>query len=372
MFASGIGGGGFLVTRLANGTSKTFNFRERAPAAAHRDIYKDNYEAAKFGGLSIGVPGELHGLATAHQYYGVLPWHRLWEPSVEISIRGFPVTPVFEKIMAPHVDFFKANRHDGWDFLFNKETGEIVKAGDTITRPEFARTLSTIAGRSVTDVSDYSGVHDFYNGDIAAQIVATVNSTGGIMTQADLASYFTSVESTVSTSFHGYTVETCAPPCSGQVLLEGLNIVEGLPIFESGEAVTYHYMVEAMKWLSAGRTELGDPTDPVVQSNEHRVKELLTKKWAEEVRKNISESTTYGWEHYRPSYEPNRVHGTSHIEAVDKEGNAASLTTTVNLYWGSQVADKVTGIIFNDQMDDFVSAPRSYKLITRIYFADGL
>ncbi|TGZ79661.1 hypothetical protein EX30DRAFT_308574 [Ascodesmis nigricans] len=369
MFASGIGGGGFMVTRLANGTSKSFNFRERAPVAAHRDMFEHDYEAAKHGGLAIGVPGELHGLATAHQYYGQIPWHRLWEPSVNISRRGFPVTPVFAKIMAAHADFFKTHSSDGWDFLLNSKTGELLKTGDTITRPNFANTLSTIAGHKSTNTSDYSGVTSFYNGALSESLITAITASNGIITPSDLADYFTEVTDTVSTTFHNHIVETCPPPCSGQVLLEGLNIVEELPIFDPTDPLTHHYIVEAMKWLSAGRTELGDPSDAVVQANSNRIKELMSKDWAEEVRRNISESTTYGWEHYKPSYEPNEVHGTSHIEAVDQWGNAASLTTTVNLYWGAMVVDKHTGVIFNNQMDDFSipNHPNSFDLSPSLY-----
>lgn len=114
-----------------------------------------------------------------------------------------------------------------------------------------------------------------------------------------------------------------------------------------------------MKWLSAGRTELGDPTDPVVAANLPRIQELTSKSYASAVRANISNDHTYSWEHYNPAYEPNDPKGTSHLSVLDKDGNAAALTTTVNLYWGAKLHDPVTGIVLNSQMDDFSIPGRS-------------
>ncbi|KAI5781204.1 gamma-glutamyltranspeptidase [Geopyxis carbonaria] len=355
MFASGVGGGGFLVVRMSDGESTTFNFREMAPGAAHRDMYEHDYEAAKRGGLAVGVPGELHGLMTAHQHYGAHPWHELWAPSIDVATRGFQVSATFKRIMGGSEAFFEQNRPD-WDFLFHNETEALVTVGDTIRRPEYAHTLAKIAGDGSGD--GYGGVHDFYNGSMAAEFVATVQAAGGIITLADMANYFTAVTNTSRTVFHGHEVVTCPPPCSGHVLLEGLNIVEGLPMSDPHTLLPHHYLVEAMKHLSAGRTELGDPADPVVAANAARIAELISKPYAAALRANISAHTTYPWRHYNPRYGPNDPHGTSHISAIDAHGNAAALTTTVNLYWGARLHTP-GGVIPNSQMDDFSLPGRS-------------
>jgi len=166
----------------------------------------------------------------------------------------------------------------------------------------------------------------------------------------------------------GQEILTCQPPCSGPVLIEGLNIAEGLDMSNDESGLTTHRVIETMKWLSAGRTELGDPLDETA-SNIARVTQLQSKEFAGLVRRNISDSRTYGWQHYNPSYEFKESHGTSHMSILDADGMAVAITSTVNLSFGAKICDPETGIVLNDQMDDF-SIPgtdNAFKLQPSVY-----
>jgi gamma-glutamyltranspeptidase len=295
--------------------------------------------------------------------FGALPWRDVWAPSIKLNTEGFHVTPTLERIMLKEEQFFYDNRQD-WPFLFSSSTGNLVTTGDVIKRPAYAQTLSKIANGN-----NYSGVADFYNGTLAAQLSSVIRAADGIVTEPDFSAYYTVVSDTVNTTFMGNEVITCPPPCSGIVMLEGLNIAELLPMSDPATAGSHHYLVEVMKWLSAGRTELGDPFDSIVSDNAFRIAELNTKAYAEAVRANISASRTYSWQHYNPAYEPNDPKGTSHLSVIDSAGNAVALTTTVNLYWGAKIHDPITGVVLNSEMDDFSIPGRSnaYNLEPSVY-----
>ena len=311
----------------------------------------------------MAVPGEVSGFSAAHQMFGALPWKDVWEPAIRLNTDGFRVTPTLERIMLQSEQFFYDNPQD-WAFLFSETTGKLVTAGDIIKRPAYSKTLAKIAyGDS------YAGVEDFYNGTLAARLASVIQAAGGIVTESDFSAYHTVVSETVNTTFMGSSVITCPAPCSGPAMLEGLNIAEGLPMRNPADPASHHYLVEVMKWLSAGRTELGDPTDPIVSANAARIAELTTKTYAGAVRANISASTTYSYQHYHPAYAPNTPHGTSHLSVIDKSGNAVGLTTTVNLYWGAKVHDPRTGVVLNSEMDDFSIPGRdnAYRLHPSVY-----
>ncbi|KAF8423563.1 gamma-glutamyltranspeptidase [Tirmania nivea] len=359
MFASGIGGGGFAVVRLAGGESKSFNFREMAPKAAHRDMYNDNPSLAQRGGLAFAIPGEINGFWRLHQKYGSLPWKELWKPAIKLNKNGFRVTETLATRIAAEKAYFEEHR-DEWEFLFSKKSGSLLVEGEVMKRPALAKTLKAIAGKG--------GLETFYKGWIAESLVRAAREVGGVVTKEDFGEFFTVVEEAVGVRAFGREFVTCGTPCSGPVLIEALNIAEGLNVTDPSDPVTIHRMIETMKWISAGRTELGDPTDTEV-FNAPRVCQLMTHDFAESVRQNISDSTTYPWQHYNPSYEPTEPKGTSHINVLDQFGNAVSLTTTVNLYWGALVHDTNTGIVLNSEMDDFSIPGRSnwYNLAPSIY-----
>lgn len=332
------------------------------PSVSLTNIFPVDAKLAQVGGLAVAVPGEVHGFSAAHRMFGSLPWKDVWAPSIKLNTEGFKVTQTLQRIMLKEEKYFYENPQD-WPFLFS-ESGSLLVAGQTMKRPAYAQTLAKIAAGT-----DYAGVHDFYNGTIGCQLAKVVQAAGGILTDSDFSQYHSVVTDTVNTTFMGNEVITCPQPCSGPVLLEGLNIAELLPMRSSQNAISFHYLVEVMKWLSAGRTELGDPYDAIVAGNSLRISELGSKDYAEAVRANISADTTYSYEHYNPAYEPNDPHGTSHLSVIDKDGNAVGLTTTVNLYWGARLHDPVTGVVLNSEMDDFSIPGRSnaYRLQPSVY-----
>ncbi|RPA78952.1 gamma-glutamyltranspeptidase [Ascobolus immersus RN42] len=359
-FASGIGGGGFMVYRGADGESKSFNFREAAPKAAFREMYHGEPLLAQVGGLAFGVPGEVDGFWKAHKLYGNLPWKDLWLPSIALAEKGFVIQPELGRQIKKQEEFFLENLED-WKFLESPyEAGRVIREGELLRRPVLAKTLRKIA--------EDNGVEEFYRGSIAESLSSYAQKHGGIVTKDDFAQYKTIVTEPLTSTFLGKEIVTCPPPCSGAVLIEALHIAEISHLSNASNPVESHRVVEMMKWMSAGRTELGDPTDTDVD-NMDRVAELQSKEYARAVYQNISDDRTYDWKHYNPSYEANDPKGTSHLSVLDKDGNAVALTTTVNLYWGAKLHDPNTGIVLNSEMDDFSIPGRSnaYDLKPSIY-----
>ncbi|CAG8553683.1 12050_t:CDS:10 [Funneliformis mosseae] len=356
-FSAGIGGGGFMIIRGSDGTSETIDFREIAPAAANNSMFKDDPELAKYGGLSVGVPflewkshiksRVLHCSSTDLMFYldvrylnvnlnnfryGKLPWKRLFEPSIKLSRDGFKIpfelskhlegTPDLAAIYAPN--------------------GILLGEGDLLKRLNFSKTLELIAN---------NGSDVFYKGSIADSIIKSIQSTGGIMTHEDLATFKPIISKPIQGYYHGRKVMTLNTPSGGPVLLSMLNILEGYRLSREGlDGKNLHRIIETLKFGFAMRTEMGDP---LFTNNLERIEEIMTKDFAAKIRKNISDSITFEPSYYNPIYDVLEDHGTTHVSVVDKYNQAVSLTSTVNLIWGSRVLDSETGILLNDQMDDF-------------------
>lgn len=228
---------------------------------------------ARVGGLAVAIPGEVHGYATAHARSGRIPWREIWQPSIDLARGGFHVTPTLAEMIAKHAPFFQQYREE-WGYLFHRDTGELLQAGELMKREAYARTLEVIAGRGeYTRGGVYSGVKQFYNGSIAGQLVEVANRHGGILTTEDFSKYFTIVEDTLKTDFYGREVITGPPPCryvslvwrarcvaeaflielvgcSGVVLIEGLNIAEKLDMNDPDKPLSYHYLVEYAFFVS--------------------------------------------------------------------------------------------------------------------------
>ena len=351
-----------MVVRHPNSTSKVFNFREMAPAGASKDMYDSDPILSLFGGLAVGVPGEIAGYGEASRMFGKLPWKRLFQESIKMMRDGVRVPPELGNRIQRFGNFMK-NDPD-WKFLY--PNGTLLRHNDVLYRKEFAQTLETIAEE---------GPGAFYNGSISKSIVEYIRKRGGIVTEEDLGNYTVRIEDTIHGWYHGREVITCGAPCSGPALLTALNILEGFELGKKGHMVPQevHLLVEAMKCTSineylmidaaAARTELGDPFDEIAY-RPARIAELTSKEFAAQLRANISLHQTYPWQHYNPKYDLPRNHGTSHISVIDKDGMTVSLTSTINLIWGSQLHDPVTGIILNDEMDDFsqVNNPNAFRL----------
>ncbi|KAJ2866207.1 hypothetical protein FB639_005040, partial [Coemansia asiatica] len=340
--SSGIGGGGFMLVRPSDASEPPvlFDFRETAGSTAAEDMFANNITLAQVGGLSVGVPGEIAGLYRAHSRFGKLPWRRLFEPTIKIAREGYALSQLVHsqlKLIEKHV-----LSSAGFNTTYTDGHGNLLNPGDIVRRPELADTLEEVATH---------GASAFYSGRIADSLVRTVQENGGILTKQDFANYQAVERKPLETFYHGQRVITGSPPTSGSILLNMLNIVEGYPLALEGQsAVNYHRIVEAMKFGAALRTTLGDPSFVDVSAN---VSKHTSKQFASEIRANISDTQTFGYKHYSPDYDILNNHGTTHLSVLDSSDMAVAVTSTINLEFGSRIMDPKTGIILNDEMDDF-------------------
>ncbi|KAL8950941.1 MAG: hypothetical protein Q9222_003063 [Ikaeria aurantiellina] len=356
MYHSGIGGGGFAMIRSSNGTYDTVDFRETAPAAANMDMFKDRVEASLHGGLASAVPGQLAGLDYIHSRYGKLPWSEVIMPSVAIARNGFTVSGDLWKAMGlpkahdrrrhakPIFDHSFLTDDPAWaaDFAPN---GTRVGLGDVMTRQRYADTLEEIAT---------NGIDSFYNGQFAHQIARTVGQREGIMTLEDIQTYTATSRRPVEMTFRGQRILSCGVPASGAVTLSILKTIEGYRDFTAPENVNLstHRMTEAMRFGYGKRASFGDPD--YVDDYKNLENDMLTASYADSIRRRILDDRTLNVSAYDPDgFEVGDSHGTSQITTIDASGLAISLTTTVNLYFGSHVMVPESGIILNNQMNDF-------------------
>lgn len=340
MFSSGIGGGGFMLVRLPlksknSSEAWTIDFRETAPRLANATMFVADPQLARYGGLAVGVPGELRGLEEAHRRWGKLPWKRLVQPSIELA-DGWEV----DAELGRRIPWFKdlmLNNPD-WSAVF-APNGVFLKEGEMIRRRNLAQTLRIIADH---------GADAFYKGPIAEAIVNKANSTGGILSLADLENYSVKVQRAIEGSYNGRRIMTTDAPTSGPVLLHMLNLLEHFDLtFRDG--LNTHRMIEALKFGFAARTRISDPDF----YTSDKMGKIATKSFAAEIIANVTDDETHLPDYYQPEYDVKHDHGTSHTSVVDSDGMAVAITSTVNLIFGSQVLDPVTGVILNDEMDDF-------------------
>lgn len=240
---------------------------------------------------------------------------------------------------------FMINDPDWSPIFLNNDTGALLRAGDTIRRPGYARLLRAVADK---------GSRAFYEGEFAAAMVDKVRSKGGILTLADLQSYEVVVSDAIQGDWLGRRVFTTPAPTSGPVLLSVLNIVSGFKDWIADgptSGLSAHRFIEALKFGSAQRTRIGDPRFMNVTSL-RRIEEISTNREAAYVRSKLDDEHTHKLDYYEPLFDIRDSHGTMHLSTVDENGMAVALTSTVNLIFGSQVMDPVSGVIFNDEMDD--------------------
>ncbi|ROV92547.1 hypothetical protein VMCG_08942 [Cytospora schulzeri] len=346
MYHSGIGGGGFALVRDADGNYETIDYREAAPAAAYEDMYKGNPEAAVWGGLSVAVPGELRGLEYLHKKYGLLPWRAVVNPAVYVARHGFGVTEDLVRYMSfaikgPRGNFLVEDPVWAEDFAPN---GTLLQLGDTITRKRYADTLEKI-GRHGADI--------FYKGELAKSMVKLVQETNGTLTMDDMTSYSALAKRPITIDFRGFKLYSTGAPSSGSIMLSMLKTMEQYPQSDLADTnLTTHRFIESMRFAYGARLELGDPA--YVTDIEAFEDALLSVPKAQSVRHRINDSSTLPVREYDPgALFPAETHGTSHIVAADASGIAISSTTTVNLLFGAQIMTPDSGIILNDEMDDF-------------------
>ncbi|KAJ6071435.1 hypothetical protein N7499_009449 [Penicillium canescens] len=347
MYHSGIGGGGFMLVKSPNGTYEFIDFRETAPAAAFEDMYKNNEDASIYGGLASGVPGEVRGLEYLHKNYGSLPWSTVLQPAIRTAREGFPVT-------ADLVKYMKSAVGDGEDFLSKKPTwaidfapnGTRLGLGDTITRRRYADTLEAIAER---------GPDAFYTGSIAETMINALQNENGTMTLDDLSNYTVAIRNISQIDYRGYKITSTSAPSSGNVAMSILKILGTYKDFFATEEdvhLSTHRMDEAMRFGYGERSKLGDPL--FVDGMAEYETEMLDQSTIDDIRSRISDVRTQNVSAYDPAgIESLDTPGTSHIVAADHTGLAISVITTINLLFGSHVMVPETGIIMNDEMNDF-------------------
>lgn len=347
--AGNIGGGGFLVLRLADGTTAALDFRETAPRAAHRDMFLDDHgeltDRSVVGHLSAGVPGSVRGLWEAHRRYGSLPWEAMLDPAIALA-EGVEVTPRMAssfELGRTSLELYETTRRT---FL---PGGAPPAVGDTFRQPELAATLRRIREE---------GPDGFYRGHTADLIVAEMERGGGIITHRDLEEYRAIWREPVVFDYRGHTVVSMPPSSSGGATLAAiLNILEGFDLpglgWQSPESV--HLLAEAAKRAYADRNEvLADPAFQPVPLDR-----MVSKAYAEVRRREISLTAATPSVEVRPRAEAPPAEGehTTHLSVVDEAGNAVALTTTINSWFGSKVTVEGAGFLLNNEMDDFAARP---------------
>ncbi|XP_069974018.1 scoloptoxin SSD14 isoform X3 [Penaeus vannamei] len=345
-------GGGFLMTYYDRSTGKAYslNARESAPSEAYEDMYGGDAELAQKGGLAVAVPGELRGYRELYERFGGnLPWAELLEPTIKLCEDGHLVNWHMARALKFNAEDIK--KEPSMSVFINPETGDVYKEGDTLKRPQLAKTL-----RDLQQDPDA-----LYSGQLASKLAQDIQSFGGIVTEEDLRMYKPVWKEAMNITLqHGQiSMFSVPPPGSGLILGFILNILDeyGLTpesIDDSNIVLTHHRIIEAMKWAYAKRTELGD-ADFVDMSG--LTKNLTSDDYAAYIHSQITDDRTFqDPEHYGAVTADPDDHGTAHFSLLAPNGDAVSVTSTVNLYFGAGIRSVQTGIVLNDEMDDF-SAP---------------
>lgn len=341
-----IGGGGFMTVHLADGTDTFINFRETAPAAANANMYLDaegnvKKGASLYGYLAAGVPGTVLGMETARVKYGKLSREQVMAPAIKLAREGFILTRADTDILDTTIARFKQDPESAKIFL--RADGTPLQPGDRLVQSDLANTLTAIAKE---------GPDAFYKGKIPQAVEAAAKQGGGILTAADFANYKVTETPPITCSYRGYKFVSAPPPSSGGVTLcEILNVVEGYDLKSMGfnSAAAIHTMTEAMRHAYMDRnTYLGDP-----EFIKNPIDRLVSKSYAEEIRKKIVADKATPSENVQPGMEPHEKPETTHYSIVDHNGNAVSTTYTVNGRFGAVVIAPGTGFFLNDEMDDF-------------------
>lgn len=355
---SGIGGGCFFVIRAADGTITCIDGREMAPSKAHRDMYiidgKLDNEASKTGALAPGIPGALRAYELALKMHGKLKLANLLLPAAEIAEKGFPIDEVYERKLAATAD--KLRKFPASAAIFFKADGSPLKKGDILVQKDLAKTYRAVAEH---------GTAWFYEGEYAQKVEAWMKENGGIMTAADIAGYKAVEREPVKARYRGHDIVAMPPPSSGGVhVAQILQIMEHFPISTLSDAQRVHVVTEAMKLAFADRAYwLGDPDFAKVPRG------LVDAGYAKDLAAKIDLSrVTSVPSHNMPPHWEGDIFGkhTTFTCSADAEGNWVTLNQTINTAFGCKVIVPGTGVLLNDEMDDFSvqpGVPNAFKLI---------
>ena len=356
--AGNLGGGGFMTLHLADGRETFIDFREKAPLAATADMYlgaDGNVVKGRstVGHLAVGVPGTVAGLELARTKFGTMPRRTLVAPAIGLAERGFVLDAGDARMFEVVGDALKADAATAAIFL---KDGRPPKAGERLVQKDLAATLKRISAH---------GNDGFYRGRTADALVASSQMGGGLIRHADLTAYQAVEREPVACDYRGYRIVSAPPPSSGGVIVcEILNVLEGYPLKDLGyrSAQSVHYQIEAMRHAYVDRNSyLGDPdfvTNPVAR--------LLDKGYAAKVREAIDPAKAGVSKDIRPGVPPHEGVNTTHYSIADRFGNAVGVTYTLNEWFGAKVTAAGTGVLLNNEMDDFTAkrgVPNAYGLV---------
>ncbi|WP_322999113.1 gamma-glutamyltransferase [Castellaniella sp.] len=349
--AGNLGGGGFMMVHTAqDGRDIALDFREMAPSHAARDMYLDAQGKvvngrSLFTHLAVGVPGSVAGLAHAQRRWGKLTLAQVLAPAIRLAENGYPVSRTLAETLdktAKTMGQWPATQAIFW------RDGQPLKAGDRLVQKDLAQSLRLIASQ---------GAGAFYRGSIGQKIAAEMARHGGLITMRDLAQYRVVERTPIVGDYRGYRIVTMPPPSSGGIhLVQILNMMEGWPISDwgAGSAQTIQHMAEAMKLAYADRSEYLGDTDFIKVP----VAGLTSKAYARELAATISATRARPSSEIRPGKpQPYESDQTTHFSAVDSAGNAVAVTYTLNTNFGSGIVADGTGILLNNEMDDFSAKP---------------
>ncbi|WP_456757278.1 gamma-glutamyltransferase [Bradyrhizobium sp. USDA 4011] len=356
--AGNLGGGGFMTIQLADGRKTFLDFRETAPRGATANMYLDKDGnvipgLSTKGHLAVGVPGSVAGMEYAREKYGTMKRADVIAPALQLAEDGFVLDQGDVSMLQTSTKDFEGDPASAAIFLNN---GKPFQVGERLTQHELAETLREISKR---------GTDGFYKGWVGAAIVASSQAGKGLLTQEDLDNYKVRELAPVECDYRGYHVVSAPPPSSGGVVIcEILNILEGYPLKELGyhSAQAVHYQIEAMRHAYVDRNSyLGDP-DFV----KNPLERLLDKNYAAKIRAVIDPAKAGVSKDIKPGVPPHEGSNTTHYSIADKDGNAVSVTYTLNDWFGAKVTAAKTGVLLNDEMDDFtakVGVPNLYGLV---------
>jgi len=366
--AGNIGGGGFMVIHSAErGEDVAIDYRETAPAATTPEIFlgpdgKPDIEKSRHSALGIGVPGTVAGLALALEKYGSgqFTLADLLKPAIELARDGIVLADDMADTL-PEI-YRQLARWPSTAKIFSRADGTSLREGDRLVQSDLAATLTAIAEQ---------GPRGFYQGPVAEKLAKAIRDAGGIMTPDDLKSYAATIRAPVKGHYRGYDIVSMPLPSSGGVvLLEMLNILEGFPLAEmkQGSAQQLHVMIEAMKRAYADRARyLGDPafvSAPVAT--------LMSKEYAAKQRASIDLARATPWTDVLSATPPREGSNTTHYSVVDSRGNAVSNTYTLNFPYGVGLVAEGTGVLLNNELDDFTAAPGASNAFGLVGFEANL
>ncbi|PFX13221.1 Gamma-glutamyltranspeptidase 1 [Stylophora pistillata] len=313
LHSTGIGGGGFMMVYDSHKRSaEMIDFRETAPERAEVDLFKGNPMNGILGGLAVAVPGELRGLEAAWKKYGKLPWEELFKPAIRIANKGFIIPETVDIAIGIWKDLLMKDKT--FRRVFTKN-GKLLRKGDLLKRPQLAKTLQLIARAGSAE--------PFYNGPMSKSIIKEVRNAGGVLTLKDLKNYKVEFRPVLKSKLDDMTLLSTPPPTAGPVLALTLNILKG-------------------------KEEEVAP--------DKTVKEMMSTKLAEDIRHRITDTMTHSRDYYGSRYHVPIKTGTTSLSVLAANGDAVSLTSTVNGYFGAKFLSNKLGFVYNNEMDDF-SAP---------------